>query len=294
MHSLNIASKPAAASSNGLYALEVTAKDIAQVEASKAEIPLATPINIAFLGNEDHAQRVNAARVIRQCGFEPVPIISSRRLRSEQDRDSLLGALIGEANPTRFILVGGDPEIPAGPYGDSLALLKSGIVRRHGIRHVGIVAYPEGHSKIDAAALWRALKWKHAFLEDAGCTVEITTQFGFDADAIVRWIERLRAKGIDAPVRIGIPGPADVGKLLRYARQFGVVMSAGIVRRYGLSLTNLLQRVGPERFFGRLASGLNGRNLGPVRYHLYPFGGIADGVRWMNSYLLARELLAVK
>jgi methylenetetrahydrofolate reductase (NADPH) len=58
MHSLNIASKPAAASSNGLYALEVTAKDIAQVEASKAEIPLATPINIAFLGNEDHAQRV--------------------------------------------------------------------------------------------------------------------------------------------------------------------------------------------------------------------------------------------
>jgi methylenetetrahydrofolate reductase (NADPH) len=104
--------------------------------------------------------------------------------------------LIGEANPTRFILVGGDPETPAGPYSDSLALLKCGIVRRHGMRHVGIVAYPEGHPKIDAAALWRALKWKHAFLADAGCTVEITTEFGFDADAIVRWIERLRGEGI--------------------------------------------------------------------------------------------------
>ena len=98
--------------------------------------------------------------------------------------------------------------------------------------------------------------------------MEITTQLGFDADAIVRWIERLRAKGIDAPVRIGIPGPADVGKLLRYARQFGVVMSAGILQRYGLSLTSLLQRVGRGRFFERLANGLNGRNLGPVRYHL--------------------------
>jgi methylenetetrahydrofolate reductase (NADPH) len=293
MHSLNIASQAATASSDGLYALEITAKDITQVEASKTEIPLATPINIAFLGNEDHAQRVNAARVIRTCGFEPVPIISSRRLRSEQDRDSLLGALIGEANPTRFILVGGDPATPAGPYSDSLALLKSGIVRRHGMRHVGIVAYPEGHPKIDAAALWRALKWKHAFLADAGCTVEITTQFGFDADAIVRWIERLRGQGIDVPVRIGIPGPADVGKLLRYARQFGVVTSAGIARRYGLSLTNLLQRVGPERFFERLASGLNGQNLGTVLYHLYPFGGIADGVHWMNSYLLRRNLPAI-
>jgi methylenetetrahydrofolate reductase (NADPH) len=68
MHSLNIASQAATASSGGLYALEVTAKDITQVEASKTEIPLATPINIAFLGNEDHAQRVNAARVIRTCG----------------------------------------------------------------------------------------------------------------------------------------------------------------------------------------------------------------------------------
>ena len=284
-------SKPATASSDGPYALEVTAKDIAQVEASKAEIPPATPINIAFLGNEDHAQRVNAARVIRQCGFEPVPIISSRRLRSEEDRDSLLSALINEANPKRFILVGGDPATPAGPYSDSLALLNGGIVRRHGIRHGGIVAYPEGHPKIDAAALWRALKWKHAFLADAGCTVEITTQFGFDADAIVRWIERLRGEGIDVPVRIGIPGPADVGKLLRYARQFGVITSAGIVRRYGLSLTSLLQRVGPERFFERLESGLNRRNLGPILYHLYPFGGIADGVRWMNSHLLARDRL---
>lgn len=285
MPNLDIMSHTAKASSGSLYALEVTAKDIVQVKASKPEIPPATPINIAFLGNEDHAQRVNAARIIRECGFEPVPIISSRRLLSEQDRDSLLGALIEGANPTRFILVGGDPATPAGPYADSLALLRSGIVRRHGIRHVGIVAYPEGHPKIDAAALWQALKWKHAFLEDAGRTVEITTQFGFDADAIVRWIERLRAEGIDAPVRIGIPGPTDVGKLLRYARQFGVITSTAIARRYGLSLTNLLQRVGPERFAERLASGLRGQNLGPVLYHLYPFGGIADGVRWMNSYL---------
>jgi hypothetical protein len=67
---------------------------------------------------------------------------------------------------------------------------------------------------------------------------------------------QIRAEGIDVPVRVGIPGPADVGKLLRCARQFVVVTSAGIARRYGLSLTNLLQHVGPERFFERLASEL--------------------------------------
>jgi hypothetical protein len=52
--------------------------------------------------------------------------------------------------------------------------------------------------------LWRTLKWKLNFLKDAGCTVGITTQFGFDADAIVRWIARLRNEGIDVLVRVGI------------------------------------------------------------------------------------------
>lgn len=271
-----------------VYTLEVTGKAIAEIETVRSVIPPGTPINIAFLGNEDHDQRVTAARVIRECGFEPVPIISSRRLLSREDRDDLVGALIRSASPQRFILVGGDPATPAGPYRDSMALLESGILERHAIRHVGIVGYPEGHPRIAPQELDRALQWKIDFLDRAGCTVEITTQFGFDADAIVHWVERLRAAGIDAPVRVGVPGPANVGKLLRYARQFGVASSAAIARRYGLSLANLLKRVGPDRFVDRLYAGMAGRDLGVVLFHLYPFGGIADSVNWINGHLSSR------
>lgn len=270
------------------YTLEITGKDIAQIEAAKSSIPAGTPINIAFLGNEDHGQRVNAARVIRSCGFEPVPIISSRRLHSQQDLDGLLSTLVETAAPSRFILVGGDPASPAGPYTDSLGLLKSGVLERHSIRHVGIVAYPDGHPKIDTSALWRALKWKVEFLRDAGCSVEITTQFGFDAAAVINWLKRLRDLGIASPVRVGVAGPANVGKLLRFAKQFGVVASASIARRYGLSLTNLLQRVGPDRFWDELAAGIGHHDLGSVLYHLYPFGGVAEGVRWINEHLPTR------
>jgi methylenetetrahydrofolate reductase (NADPH) len=124
MHDLRARPPREDAPNSRLYALEVTGKDIAQIEASRADIRRATPINIAFLGNETHGQRIHAARVIRACGYEPVPIISSRRLRSQQDLDSLLSALIGEARPRGFILVGGDPTTPAGPYDESLALLK--------------------------------------------------------------------------------------------------------------------------------------------------------------------------
>lgn len=267
------------------YTLEVTGKDIGEVEAAMSEIPPGTPINIAFLGNEDHAQRINAARVIRRSGFQPVPIISSRRLRSAADLDQLLDALATEAAPSRYLFVGGDPSAPAGPFQDSLALLKSGVVERYGIRNAGIVAYPEGHPKIAPERLWRALEWKHNFLRDAGCEVEITTQLGFDADAVMRWMVQLRDKGIEAPVRIGVPGPADIGRLLRYAKQFGVATSAAIARRYGLALTNLVRRSVADRYWQDLTDNLTGKDLGDIRHHLYPFGGMLEGVRWMNGRL---------
>lgn len=282
-------SEPEAGQAGGrFYALEITGKDIGQIEVARGDIQSGTQVNIAFLGNETHAQRISAARVIRACGLEPVPIISSRRLKSQDDADELISALVEEAAPKRFLFVGGDPSQPGGPYADSLALLRSGIVDRHKIRQAGIVAYPEGHPKISTETLWDSLKWKAAFLKSQDCSVEITTQFGFDSGAIIQWLRRLRTEGIDAPVRIGIPGPADVGKLLRFARQFGVVASTAIARRYGLSLTNLLQRVGPERFWDQLADGMRDQDLGVVLYHLYPFGGVAEGVRWMNGRLSSK------
>lgn len=276
----------AMSSDDRTYALEITGKAIAEVSASQHVIPKGTQINIAFLGNENHEQRINAAKVIRDCGFEPVPIISSRRLLSEHDRDSLLSALIAEAAPQRFILVGGDPSEPAGPYHDSIALLNSNILEKHMIRNVGITGYPEGHPKISRQALWSALKWKVDFLQKAGCSVEITTQFGFDAQATIWWIRQLRDEGIDTPVRVGMPGPADVSKLLRYAKQFGVATSATIMRRYGLSLTNLLRKSVADRYWTDLNTMIAEHNLGVVHFHLYPFGGMLESVVWMNDQLI--------
>lgn len=176
--------RPAAA-----YSLEVTGKAIAQLEAARADIPLGTPVNIAFLGNEDHAQRVGAARAIRDWGLSPVP-----------------------------------------------------------------------------------------------------TQMTFDADALVRWVRQVRAAGIDAPLRLGVPGPARAGTLLRFARQFGVSPSAQVAERYGLPTDGAADApVGPERFWDALQSGLTAASaeidLGVIGYHLYPFGGMSAAVRWMNGRL---------
>ncbi|MFC6258378.1 methylenetetrahydrofolate reductase, partial [Kocuria oceani] len=87
-----------------------------------------------------------------------------------------------------------------------------------------------------------------------------------------------------APVRIGVPGPAGVRRLLGHARRFGVATSAGIAQKYGLSLTHLLGTAGPDRFLHDLAAGYDAEAHGPVRLHFYTFGGLGATACWVRQF----------
>ena len=64
-----------------------------------------------------------------------------------------------------------------------------------------------------------------------------------DPDAFMRWLIEVRQRGIDAPVRIGIPGPTSIKALLKFAARCGVEASASVMSKYGISIANLL---GPQ------------------------------------------------
>lgn len=265
------------------YALEITGKAVRQIEEAQALIPPGTQVNIAFLGNETHAQRFNAARVIRACGFQPVPIISSRRLLSEADAEAVICGYQEAAAPERFLIVGGDPESPQGPYQNAMELMKSGILSRLGITNIGIVAYPEGHPAIPTPALWEALDWKRHFLDEAGISFEITTQFMLDPLAIPTWLADLRARGVNNLVRLGINAPAPAKRLVNYARMFGTRADADILARYEMPAEPEVVAA-PEPFLAALAKGLAEIGTGSIDAHLYPFGGIAMAARWAQGW----------
>jgi methylenetetrahydrofolate reductase (NADPH) len=181
-------------------------------------------------------------------------------------------------------VVGGDPETPEGPYADSLSVIRTGVLQQHGVRGVGVSGYPEGHPGIDDATLWSALTDKAAAIREQGLEPEIITQFGFDKDPVLEWLAEVRRRGVDAPVRIGVPGPAGVKRLLGYARRFGVGTSAGIVQKYGFSLTNLLGTAGPDRFLRDLAAGHDPAVHGQVLLHFYTFGGLRATAEWVREF----------
>ncbi|MER5890197.1 methylenetetrahydrofolate reductase [Streptomyces sp. NPDC001941] len=266
------------------HSLEMTGKDVPGLEAAREHIPPGNRVNVTFLGNEEPGTRRAAARAVRAAGLVPVPHLSARRLRSRDELAGFLDGLRADGTVENVLVVGGDPATAHGPYDDALALIRSGLLQAHGVRHVGVAGYPEGHPAIATPELWAAVEAKNAALAREGLTGDVVTQFCFDAAPVLAWIEELRGRGVTAPVRVGVPGPAGVKRLMTYATRFGVSTSASIARKYGFSLTGLMGTAGPDRFVRALADGYEPARHGVVRLHFYTFGGIAATARWIAGF----------
>ncbi len=266
------------------YSIEMTAKDGDALRDAKDLIAQGTSVSITFLAGETAPARVAAAKQARSYGFHPRPHISARRLASAEELETFLADLAAQAQIDRAFVVAGDVGQPAGPYFDALAVIKSGLLGKHGVRHVGISGYPKGHPNFSEAVLWQALRDKHQALTDLGHSYDIVTQFGFDAKPVLDWLKKLRDAGIVAPVRVGVPGPASVKTLLRFAARCGVGASASVMAKYGVSITKLVTTAGPDALITELAGGIDPAQHGEVFLHLYPFGGLAKSAQWVRDF----------
>lgn len=265
------------------YSLEITAKDVAALREAAPLIPTETPVAITFLPGEEAQARVAAAVAVRELGFEPMPHFSARRIVSHDEFETYLAAVAQDAGVRRCFIVAGDPPEPQGPFFDTTALIETGAFERAGIRAIGVGGHPEGHPVMSPAGCWKVLERKVGEIERRGMSPLVVTQFGFDPNAFLGWLKEARHRGIDTPIRIGIPGPASIKTLLRFAARCGVGASTSVMKKYGISLTSLIGSAGPDRLVDEFADRL-GDEHGRVRLHFYPFGGIKATVEWIDGY----------
>jgi methylenetetrahydrofolate reductase (NADPH) len=265
------------------FSLEITAKDVAALGKVAPLIPPHTPIAITFLPGEELDDRIAATKAVRSLGFEPMPHFSARRLRTYDEFRGYLDRVVSEAGVKRCFVIAGDPAESAGPFLDSSALIATGDFERAGITAIGIGGHPEGHPNMPSEMRWEVLEKKCRNIESRGMASLIVTQFGFDPQAILDWLETLRIRGIHSPVRIGVPGPAGIATLVRFAARCGVAASSAVMSKYGVSLTKLIGTAGPDKLVDVLAEHLRQKH-GPVRLHLYPFGGLERTITWISEY----------
>jgi methylenetetrahydrofolate reductase (NADPH) len=262
----------------------MTAKETEGLREAAPLIRPRTQVAITFLPGEEMEQRVEAAVLVRELGFEPIVHLSARRLQSEEQLDWYLGEIASKAQVKRVFIIAGDPPEPEGPYFNSLQIIETGLLQKHGIQIVGIGGHPEGHPNNSRSELWDWMERKIAAIRNGGMIPLVVTQFAFDDDAIAAWVKEMRSRGIDVPVRLGVPGPAGIKRLLGFAKRCGVGASASVMKKYGISLTNLIGSAGPDKLVDSLDRKLSDTEHGRVRLHFYPFGALTPSAEWINSY----------
>ncbi len=260
--------------------IETAARNLAEIDTYASLVPAGTDVHVAWLPRMPYHHVASAARRLRQVGMNPVPHITPRQLASREAAEDFLARLRDDAGVTRALLVAGDGE-PVGPYESSVQFLATGLLEAHGIRSVGVAGYPEGHPRIPEAAIAAALEHKIEEAARRGLELSIVTQFCFDGEVVLDWLARLRGRGVAAPVRVGVAGPASVRALLGYAARCGIGESIRAVRARAISLPHLLDEHAPDRVVRRIAAG--GAALGIAGVHCFPFGGFARGARWLAA-----------
>src|SRR3569623_949820 len=228
------------------FSLEMTAKDVDALRRAASRIPPETPVAITFLPGEPLDSRLAATKLVRDSGYEPMPHVSERRSGCEVEFRDYLAAAVEGAGVRRCFVIAGDPAEPEGPFSDSSALIASGAFEANGIVALGIGGHPDGHPNMSPEQCWRTLETKTVEIERRGMAPLIVTQFVFDAERVLAWLGELRSRGIAAPVRIGVPGPAGINTLIRFAARCGVGASASVLAKYGISVGRLLGTAGPD------------------------------------------------
>ncbi len=233
-----------------------------------------------------------AAR-LRRAGLLVMPHIGARHLESKLQLERIAESLVGEAGVDRVLIIGGDRAEAAGPYDSSLAVMQTGVFQKIGITRIAVGGFPEGNPHIPAKLLDDALAAKVDFARKDGLELSIITQFCFAAAPIVTWIRRLRARGVQFPVRIGLAGPAGILTLARYALRCGVGNSMHVLTENPAFAKALVDR-GPEPIIREIAAAFaeeDPATIGIAGLHFYMFGGFSKTLDWIDAVRRKRPAL---
>ena len=284
----NIAADPVAAFLSK-SSIEITPKQIEKLPLLKDKLASGSNVFIALIDPADVPGQIAATRQLKAAGFSPVPHVPARFVRDEADLKARIGAL-AEAGATQMLVLGGGAPQPIGIYDAAIQLLATGVFQANGVKRIGIAGHPEGNLDITRIhgeeALLKALLEKQAYLEANNLDGFIATQFLFEADPVAEWARMLRGAGIDLPILVGVPGPATIKTLVRYAAMCGVGNSARFIRKQALNITRLLSVNTPDEFVAGLAKlHFTRPELGIAAAHMYPFGGFDKLFDWLGPKL---------
>ena len=245
-----------------------------------AHVPKDVTITVTASPRRGIDATVSLAERLAKQGYQVVPHISARLIRDQAHLREVLERVVALGRRDAFI-VAGDAKEPAGDFPDSVSLLEAITAEPHGLKEIGVTGYPERHSFIEDDLTIQAMWDKRRI------ATYIVSNLCFSPRVVKKWVVRVRRRGVQLPIYIGLAGVADPAKLLRISTRIGLGDSARFLKGHRNWFMRMMQPGGydPERFATGLLPELAAPERNVAGLHFFTFNEIEATERWRQETL---------
>lgn len=258
------------------YEILPTATVVDQVS---EHVPLDRHLTVTASAGLGLEATIGVAERLSAQGYRTVPHVAARMVADRTELARIVERLIAAGVDSVFVPAG-DATPAAGAYASSLELLTDLRLMGSPFGHVGIAGYPESHPSIHDDVTIQAMwdKRTHA--------TNIVSNLCFDPAVLQAWVTRIRGRGTDLPLQIGMPGPVERTKLLAMATKIGVGESTRFLAKNKSTFARIAAPGGydPQRFIERIAPWAGRPEMGVEGLHLFTFNQIAAAERWRRDW----------
>lgn len=243
-----------------------------------SHIPAGRTVSITASPSHTIEATVEVAIELERAGLRAIPHLSARMIRDRAHLAAILDRLADAGIDCTFV-VGGDTDEP-GEFLDGLSLLRAMADLGKLPKELGCPCYPQGHPDIPDDALLQALRDKAEFVH------YMTTQLCFQPKAIGAFIAARRADGIALPVKLGIPGVAEIPKLLSISARIGVKDASRFVLKNARFVGALLRSGGiyrPTQLLKQLSALIADPEANVLGLHVYTFNNVPASEEWRRE-----------
>jgi methylenetetrahydrofolate reductase (NADPH) len=217
-----------------------------------------------------------------------MPHFPARIIKDKDTLENWIQRYQDEAGIEQALLLAGGVSRPYGSFETSMQLVETELFEKYNFKHLHFAGHPEGNKDIDhdnsTKNVDSALSWKQKFKERTDINLALTTQFCFEANPVIEWVDSLVKNGIDIPVHIGVAGPAKLQTLIKFSIACGVGPSLRVLQKRAKDVKKLLLPFEPNDFLETLAEHKKANpNFNITNVHFFPLGGIDVNASWIKS-----------
>ena len=270
------------------YSIEVTPKAASKIENFAGVLPKGTRVYIAHIEGTPIDEMVATAKKIYDDGFVAMPHFPARIIQNSNTLDEWIKRYRNEANVEEALVIAGGANKPYGDFDSSIQLIETGLFDRNEFKRIHLAGHPEGNKDIDPDGSNKnvsgALSWKNEFSKRTDASIALATQFCFESEPVIKWINSNKEEGIDIPVHIGIAGPAKLQTLIKYSVECGVGASIKVLQKRAKDITKLLKPYKPDTVLKELALYKNENpSFNIEQVHFFPLGGIKQVTEYVKE-----------